>query len=378
MAVRVQVISCSTSSGGPSGMTNLCDIHRLTTLLFLLVFDGCVPSEQTQPSPQPVASQILPASMMEDIVIHNQFSERADIGPVPEGIQGDQGIGFIREEHIRTSIDELPQNEEFYLDAEMDTFEPFLVLINNTDQPKTFLVTLMLNYRQVPFTFNDQPGLLHLIDIPPFNDIYFPISVQISDPGRHDIQAIMFENPFNLRMDYGFREDIRGYAMGQRIALTVGDDHTPARTFDVLDLEKHPVPDEGISLDVMFRNSLQNQASDNALPHRELIYTDTMQLEQPYPLQIIITSNDKYDAGIKAVMPFLNYRQIALEGQDVIVTSLGIQEEAFFNTELILPEERGVHQLQAIYLVEPYANMLENKELSPFVKGSMRVAFIVE
>lgn len=359
-------------------MTNLHNLHYLTIFLLLCVLSGCVPSEQHQSASQPAASQILPASMMEDIIIHNEFSERAHIGPVPEGIQGDRGIGFIREEHIHTPIDELPQNEEFYLNTEMDTFEPFLVLMNNTDQPKTFLVTLMLNYRQVSFTFNEQSGLLHLIEIPPFSDIYFPMSVQISKPGRHDIQAVMFEDPFNLRMDYEFRRDVTGYAMGQRIALTVGDDHTPARTFDVLDLEKLPVPDEGISLDVMFRNSLQNQASDSALPHRELIHTDTVQLEQPYPLQIIITSNDEYDAGIKAVMPFLNYRQVDLEGQDVIVTSLGVQEEAFLNTELILPEERGVHQLQAIYLVEPYANMLENKDLSPFVKGSMRVAFIVE
>ncbi|MEM8532492.1 MAG: hypothetical protein AAGF95_16735 [Chloroflexota bacterium] len=359
-------------------MATLYYLYRFTLLLCLLTLVGCLPLEQHQSASQPAASQILPASMMEDIIIHNEFSERADIGPVPEGIQGDRGIGFIREEHIHTPIDELPQNEEFHLDAEMNTFEPFLVLMNNTDQPKTFLVTLMFNYRQVPFTFNEQFGLLHLIEIPPFSNIYFPMSVPISETGRHDIQAVMFEDPFNLRMDYEFRRDVTGYAMGQRIALTVGNDHTPARTFDVLDLEKLPVSEEGISLDVMFRNSLQNQASDSALPHRALIHTDTVQLEQPYPLQIIVSSDGEYDAGIKAVIPFLNYRQIALEGQDVIVTSLGVEEEAFFNTELALPEERGVHQLQAIYLVEPYANMLENKELSPFVKGSMRVAFIVE
>ncbi|HEY0607530.1 MAG TPA: hypothetical protein VGD58_31720 [Herpetosiphonaceae bacterium] len=309
--------------------------------------------------------------------MHQSLSPEVVTNPVPQGVQGQRGLGYVKPEDLQLAADQRPQNAEFRLTS-TTSFNPFLVLLNNTEAPKTILLTTVLDYRQVSFTLDNQDGLLHLVTIPAHSEVNIPLRLTIAEPGRHDLYVVAFEDPFNLSLSIRDRNDTYGKAFSRRTTVVVGDSDAPTRVLDVADIGAIPSPKGQLSLHIMF---VQRPADSTAIvspPERNLVYTDTVSLGQPYPLQMVVTANHEAKAGVHAIVPFLNYHQVPVNGQDVLALRLEADEEAVINADIALPDEAGVHQLQMVYLIDPYSDLLTETDVYPFVQSSFRIAIVAQ
>lgn len=354
-------------------------------LLFVISATGCTSSitapdaatttQTTAPAPSSAAT--LPPSAMRDVVVHAALSPDVVINPVPSGVQGQRGLGYVRQEDLGRAPDQRPQNDEFRL-ASAGSFSPFLVLLNNTPAPKTLLLTTVLDYRQVSFTLDDQDGLLHLVTIPAESETNIPIRLTIAEPGRHDLYVVAFENPFDVSLDIRDRNDTYGNAFSRRTTVVVGERDAPARTLEVADIGVIPPIKGQPNLHIMFIKRTSGSDAIVPPPERELVYTDTVSLGQPYPLQTVVIANHPAKAGVHVLVPFLNYHQVPLNGKDVLALRLEADEEAVINADLALPDETGIHQLQIVYLIDPYADLLADDPVYPFVQSSFRIAIVAQ
>jgi hypothetical protein len=74
---------------------------------------------------------------------------------------------------------------------------------------------------------------------------------------------------------------------------------------------------------------------------------------------------------------FLDYHQIKINDHEVLDVHLKGGEEAFIDTALTLPDQPGVHELQIVYVMDPYRSILRHEAAAPFVFGSPRLGIEV-
>jgi len=79
-----------------------------------------------------------------------------------------------------------------------------------------------------------------------------------------------------------------------------------------------------------------------------------------------------------AIIAFLDYHQVTINGQEVMVVHLkGSHQEAIIDAELKLPADAGMHELQFVWVWDPYRSILKKEVTSPFVYASPRVGINV-
>jgi hypothetical protein len=66
-----------------------------------------------------------------------------------------------------------------------------------------------------------------------------------------------------------------------------------------------------------------------------------------------------------------------LDGRDVVLARLNSQEEAYLNAELLPTTAPGVHQLQAVIVHYPFADLLQDDIAVPTVRSSLRMALVL-
>jgi hypothetical protein len=75
-----------------------------------------------------------------------------------------------------------------------------------------------------------------------------------------------------------------------------------------------------------------------------------------------------------AMIPFVDFHQIQINGQNTFVWQAAPNDEAIIDAKITLPKEVGVRQLQWIYLFDPHKSVLRKEVLAPFVFRSPRIA----
>lgn len=312
--------------------------------------------------------------LIRDVVVHRDFSEDVGLDVVPSQVQGTRGIGFVRPEHRDIPPFERPQTEEFRL-ALAEPFAPFLILLNNSTDPKVFMVTAILDYRQVPFELDGKAGLLHEVTVPPGTELEIPLRLDIDTPGAHDLQLAAFEDPYNTTLDLAHRMDLHGAVTARRAVVIVGKEKSPARSLEIEDIGVSPPDGVTFGLGVAFG---EVSGSENTHPSSHQLYIAEADRGQGYPFQIWVSNYNHIRAADYAMVPFLNYHQTSLASKDLFVVHLEPGEEAVIETELLLPDEPGVHQFQMIWLFDPYHSVLRDEVFEPFVFGSPRIAINVK
>jgi hypothetical protein len=356
-------------------------------VVLLLLVIGCAPATTVDqaatalPDEASASSKLqVPASLQNEVIVHERLSAQVRNDPVPEGAIGQTGLGYVLIENLSIPPDQRPQNDELLLPSGT-TFSMFLILLNNTDAPKTFLVTTLLNYRQVSFTLDEQAGLLHLLTVPANTDSNIPIAIEVTEAGRNDLQVVAFDDPFNPRVDIDYRSDIQAGIISRRTTIIAGQVDTPARTLEYIDTNYPPSEIGPVNLDVMFFKRDATQTAPLSVSNRTLLYTDTLTAGQPYPFQMVLSNVDEdvvdKPPTERAVVVLYNYRQITLDGRDVILARLNSQEEAYINAELPPTTEPGVHQLQAVIVHYPFADLLQDDIAVPTVRSSLRMALVL-
>lgn len=311
------------------------------------------------------------------VAVHEELSGGAVLGEVPPGVvQGALGIGFVRPEHRDVPPFERPQTEEFHLLPD-EPFAPFLILLNNSSDSEVFLVTVLLDYRQVAFQLDGQEAVLHEVSVPALTELELPMRVESMEPGSHDLQVLAFEDPYNLTMDVDHRQMWGfGQVYGRRAVLVVGGVAAPARDPDSLatgmPLQASVIP--GAPSVSLVRAPSE---AETAHPSQRRLYVDVASRGCAYPFEIL-AANETDTAASFGIVAFLDYHQVSLDGQELLAAHLGPGEEVTLSEELVMPQEPGVHQLQVVWLLDPYHSVVRDEAASPFVYASARVAIDVQ
>jgi hypothetical protein len=158
-------------------------------------------------------------------------------------------MGFVRPQDRDIPPLKRPQTEEFRL-RQGEPFAPLLIL--GTEQRTTFLVTVLLDYRQVPFTLDGRYGLLHEVVIPPQRDVELPMQVDIEGAGAHDLAVVAFADPHNHSMDPMYRSSMDQRFASRRTVVVVGDSTEPVRHLSADITGSPPPPGVNFGLSVAF------------------------------------------------------------------------------------------------------------------------------
>ncbi len=321
---------------------------------------GCQPRHETNVQPQP-----------QDVVMHTGLSEDVSIKEAPAQMRGQNtgGIGYVRPEDKDSSPIGRPQNDEFRL-KQGEEFSAYMIVLNCWNDTRTFMISILLDYEQTRFPLDGKDALLHKIAVPGNTEVDMPLKLSVEESGAHDLIGVLFEDPDNVTLDNSFRLDLYGHANARRTQIIVGDNQEPAG-------EAVPLT-TGVSIpsDAKFRARLyfaSSETGDGLDVSQRQLYTDNAVAGGTYEFEMVC-NNVEDRAATYAMVPFLNFRQVDVSGQDRFFAYLGPNEEAAIHQRLSLPEQPGVNQFQVVWLFDPYKSVLQHEVLAPFVLGSPRIA----
>jgi hypothetical protein len=309
-------------------------------------------------------------SHVQGVLNHISYSNDVAFNKVPQGIQGDKGIGFVRSSDRLKTFNLRPQTVEL---TKSDIENIFLLIVNNTQNEKIFLISTILNYKQIKFSIDKKESLLHEIKVPPQTEMELPFLVYVDSPGIHDLQVIAFEDPYNKTLDADYRMNLSGNVVARRARIVIGESKEPYRKLSHENISR-PVPNA-----VSFRPSMgfAKEPMSTTHPSQRQFYTDIAEREQLYPFQIHFTNEEDKTVDF-AILLFFNYHQVPIRNQDVFVATIKPNEEGIIDASLQMPQEPSVYQMQLVYLLDPYQSVLQKDTASAFVSGSPRVAIEVK
>lgn len=310
---------------------------------------------------------------IDDVVVHDRFSEAVSFAKPPAEYKGTPGIGigFTMVEDLDLYPFARPQTEEFRLE-EGQPFTPYLGILNGYTIPVTLLVTVILDYDQTEFNLDGKNGLLHEITVPPETDLGLLLHLEIAETGAHDLQVVAFEHPYSATLSDDFRVRTSGWAHDRRTVIIVGGDEAPAKDVEqVIKGIPHPAT-------VFYKPAIGFATMDGfdgyhpSSPERQLFVARSTPGDT-YQFQMVV-NNREDQPTMQALVPFFDYHQIEIQGKDALFVELDSEQEAVIDVAVNLPEEPGVHQFQVIWVFDPYRSILNDEVYSSFVFDSGRMA----
>ena len=244
-----------------------------------------------------------------------------------------------------------------------------------------YLLTCMLDYRQVPCVFGDQQDILHRISLAESEDRYTSFTIPILTPGFHDFALLAIANPDVHDLDPGYRLNTDfNYLYAARLVLLAGNQPWPTPAIEYAITGTKPVrttpPLNGLVVNREPPAGAWERAwlTQDAKPEETIEYYVRM-------------GNDSGPSRSYAVFAFLDYTQIPLDGDDqwVAFVALPAGTRASLPARLVAPSEPGVHELMVVWAYDPY-QMLEEPfegssrhltEFLDYMESSIRVAITV-
>jgi hypothetical protein len=353
-------------------LTRILIFASLTLTAFVAV--DCKPFLQSaQSTPQPVTIQ--------DVVVHEAFSNQVwtanwtlEEGGVKIYDPSQAGLGFVRPADRYTPPGQLPQNEEFHLRPG----EPLLLhLVVNAAQSSTFLLTVLLDYQQIPFTLDGQYGLLHEIKVKSEDGasavtIYIPAQITIGGPGAHDLIIMAFNNPHNRPWNHEARDLVFGCNLhGRRTVVIVGDSSRPVQEIMPDVYGAAPPAKVDFGLRVMFADMPASPIDTTHPSERQMCMTAHGEAGGTFRYQLWLSNYELPDDTVNyGLMRFLDFHQIDFKGKDLFVAHFDGRQEAITEDSLVLPTQLGIHELQIVYVFDPYKSVLRGEVLAPFIFSS--------
>lgn len=332
-----------------------------TTLLLVLLF--CLLGAMTGCSPQNVTPE-----SVEAWVRHSEWSESVYLSKWPDVTTRGLGVGFVLPEFREVHPYQRPQNAEFHI-RQGESFATLLILSTGYSMPYPVLISVFLDYQQVRFTLDGQQGLLHYLEIEPGVDMEIPIEVSIPTIGRHDLVVVMFPEPDHHPTDLDERLPSSGRSGGKRAMVCVEDCTLASASLPIALVGTETSSVKGLP------NAFLLSPDPDRPPGQRLFMSTTVSSGEVIPLELW-AGNAGDSAKEYVVLPVLDYRQIAFAGSRVLHLNMPPGSELFLTGEIKAPDEAGVHELQLIYLFDPYR--LPDEISDPFVMSLMHSAIVVE
>lgn len=321
----------------------------LSFLPLFLIGAGCYTASR-DPLPPPVTG---PQSTPEAEVSYGGLG-------VAHGIQSEPGGRFWRTYQI----------------SENSSFKGYLSLLNQQPE-ENYLLTCLVDYRQVPCVFDGHQQLLYEMNMEDFEERLIAFETPRLETGLHDLMLLAFAKPdvHDVSQQYRLSTDLN-YLTAPRAVVLVGDEawKTPKMTITVTGTQPLDYPLTGIVVN----------REEQPLEMRAWL-TETVQTGEL--VDFVIHMGNKGPSHTAAVVAFLDYEQVPLDGanQWVSYVSLPTNTYATLSGQFEAPQEPGVHEFVIVWAHNPFS-MLEEPPLGPernltqfstIVEPSIRVAIRV-
>jgi hypothetical protein len=237
----------------------------------------------------------------------------------------------------------------------------YLSVNNQMHDAYDYLVFCLLDYEQVPFTFNNESGqILHKIHLEPYEAGFYPFELAEIEGGGHDFEIMVIFRPYENSLNETFRRSTRGGHLGsQRRNLFVGNysdlpavNYTNMSVISCCSCGSEYMHGEGMLI-TKKPCSKQLWLTEEVEPGGLLNYTINAGTYE-YPVTF-------------AMMVLLDYKPIPLNvnGSDLVIFGEFEPEEfVAIPASLSVPEEKGVHELLVLWFPVPYKRL----ETSPGVR----------
>ena len=224
-----------------------------------------------------------------------------------------------------------------------------------------YLIFCLLDYRQVPFTFDNESGeILHMVHLEPYEEGSYPFELAGIEEGGHDFEIVVIFRPYEHSLNETFRISTHGGHQGSmRRNIFVGNySDLPAVNYTNMSAisccscgsEYPPYEEPFLTKEPC---SAKPWLTEDVEPDELLNYT-------------INAGADEVPVTF-AMMALLDYEPIPINvngSELVIFGEFEPGEKVAIPASLIVPEEKGVHELLVLWFPVPYKRL----ETSPGVR----------
>ena len=224
-----------------------------------------------------------------------------------------------------------------------------------------YLVFCLLDYRQVPFTFDNESGqILHMVHLEPYEEGSYPFELAEIEEGGHDFEIVVIFRPYEHSLNKSFRSCTLGTHMGSmKRNIFVGNySDLPAVNYTNMSAiaccscgPEYPLYDQPFLTKEPC--SAKSWLTEDVEPGELLNYT--------------INAGANEVPVTFAMMALLDYVPIPINvngSELVIFGEFEPGEKVAIPASLIVPEEKGVHELLVLWFPVPYKRL----ETSPGVR----------
>lgn len=299
---------------------------------------------------------------------HESWSENVHFPEWSVDGQGSRGVGFLRPE--QRDVHPLDREPVTQFHTEGYLFETELLLSSYIERESTALVSLFINYEQVPFVLDGQSGLLHHVVLESNQELEIPLRVSMENEGWHDLFVAVFYSPEAHPTDAESRLPGSGIHLGgYRTVVCVISCEKP----EISLAQYIGEPADGTRFSAI-RALLLSPGDEE--PQRRLLPLANVEPNMDFDVELwAVNRSDEEHNYI--VIPVYDFLQVPFteKGDNVMLLTMPS------NSSLLLPgtlkgSEEGMHEFFFITLSDPYQNIEDIAD--PFVKSEMRTGIIVE
>lgn len=328
--------------------------HFLLRLLLLLclawLFPGCSSSDH------------------EEWVRHSEWSAETQFNQWPNVGHRGLAVGFVETEHRNTPPSRRPSTHEFHI-QEGEAFTTLLILATGYSEPYPVLVSVFLDYKQIRFTLDGQQGLLHYLEIEPGMDMEIPLEVPVETPGWHDLFVVAFREPDYHPTDSQERLPPNLGVGGRRTVVCAGVCTTSTQ------LLPEALVGQGTDARTFNAYAYPLFLDDGSPPKQRLLLSAPASPGETFALEVW-ARNPSDQMRNYLVLSLLDFKQTGIADSSMLHLHMPPGSELFIPGQIGLPDEEGTHELQLIYIFDPYQAL--DSIPDPFVQSNMRSALVVE
>jgi len=267
---------------------------------------------------------------------------------------------------------------------EVSADSPFegLFFLDNQQPTEEYLLTCLIDYRQLPCDFEGQQQTLFPITVGDFESQRISFKTPRLSPGRHDVALLAFAKPntHDLSRKYRLSTDFN-YLYAPRMVALVGEKPWQKPSMKYVTVGITPTTQTRATLGGLLVNQ-------EAHPQKWRAWlTEEVQPGETVEYYVHMGGSEGSGSNAYAVMAFLDFIQVPLDGKNqwVAYASVPPGTVATLPGRFKAPTEPGVHEFVIVWAFDPY-QLLEEPiggpdrtltRFSDFIEPSIRVALVV-
>lgn len=235
-----------------------------------------------------------------------------------------------------------------------ESFEGYLWVSNQMTSGSDFLVFGLLDYRQVPFEFNESGTRVHhLIHMAPFEESFYHFRIPPMENGSHDFELFLVMKPDAHTLDDSFRLSTDQALLGsRRLNIVVGN----STQFTPPSVKPYAGPTQSCGSDYVLNDGLlvTTQPCD-----RKALLSARVNPRGIFNYSINIAADNHYPVSV-AIVPLLDYYQVPLAnntGDNTAFFSLDPGQKLAIPANIRIPDDEGVHELMVLWIPKPYQSI---------------------